>query len=95
MTTAFKTLAGSGVMAVALLASAALAQQAVVVQPPPQQQQVQVRQAAPPVTRSYRSYSVRPSSELRGSVRESPRHSSEATWRHGDSKAMGNYHSGR
>jgi hypothetical protein len=94
MTTAFKTLAGSGVMAVALVASAALAQQAVVVQPP-QQQQVQVRQAAPPVTRSYRSYSVRPSSELRGSVRYSPRHSSEATWRHGDSKAMGNYHSGR
>lgn len=92
MTTAFKTLAGSGVMAVALVASAALAQQAVVVQP---QQQVQVRQAAPPVTRSYRSYSVRPSSELRGSVRYSPRHSSEATWRHGDSKAMGNYHSGR
>jgi hypothetical protein len=54
-----------------------------------------VQQVRPPVSRSYRSYSVTPSNELRGSVRYSPRHSREATWRHGDSKAMGNYKSGR
>jgi hypothetical protein len=52
-------------------------------------QQVAVRQPRPQVTRSYRSYSVAPAT--RGSVRKS----GEATWRHADSKASGQYHGGR
>lgn len=92
MMTTLKTMAAGGAVALAILASTAVAQQAA---PVPSTPQVQVQQVAPPAARSYRSYSVRPSSELRGTIRYAPRHSSEATWRHGDSKAMGNYRSGR
>jgi hypothetical protein len=66
------------------MASTALAQQ-VVVQP-------QVRSVQP--TRSYRSYSVRPSQPQRAD-RRSPAHSGEATWRHADAKAAGHYTGGR
>jgi hypothetical protein len=74
-------------------AATSMAQQ-VVVQPQPRVAP-QVQQVRPQVTRSYRSYSVSPSTELRGSSQYSRRHSGHATWRHGDSKAKGQYHSGR
>lgn len=53
------------------------------------QQRVQSR---PQTTRSYRSYSVSPST--RGSVQRA-RGASEATWRHADAKPTGQFHSGR
>lgn len=52
-------------------------------------QQAVVRQPRPQVTRSYRSYSVAPST--RGQVR----HAGDATWRRADSKANGQFHGGR
>lgn len=76
----------------AALGAATMAQEVVVIRPQPQ---VRVQEVRPQVSRAYRSYSVQPSTELRGSVRHSPRHSGEATWRHADSKAMGNFRTGR
>lgn len=70
----------------AFMASTALAQQ-VVVQP-------QVRTVTVQPTRSYRSYSVRPSQPQRAD-RRSPAHAGEATWRHADAKAAGHYTGGR
>jgi hypothetical protein len=78
---------------VAGFTATAMAQQAVV-EPQPRVAP-QVQQVRPQVTRSYRSYSVSPSTEPAGSSRYSKRHSGHATWRHGDSKARGQYHSGR
>lgn len=46
-----------------------------------------------PVRRSYRSYSVSPSTQRAMSSRGY--HASHATWRHADSKATGQFHSGR
>lgn len=54
------------------------------------QQSVQPR---PPTTRSYRSYSVAPST--RGSSAQRSRSANDATWRHADAKPQGQYHSGR
>lgn len=48
--------------------------------------------AKPQVTRAYRSYSVAPSNR---SVVRHRGHASHATWRHADSKAAGQFHSGR
>lgn len=63
---------------------------------PPQAQAPTVAKAEAPaqprVTRTYRSYSVAPSA--RTGVRHS-QHASHATWRHADSKAGGQFHSGR
>lgn len=53
------------------------------------QQPVQPR---PQTTRSYRSYSVSPST--RGSTQRA-RGASEATWRQADAKPTGQFHSGR
>jgi len=44
-------------------------------------------------TRSYRSYSVRPSNVR--NVRPADKHGSDASWRHADAKAEGHYHTGR
>jgi hypothetical protein len=54
------------------------------------QQPVQPR---PQTTRSYRSYSVSPST--RGTAAQRSRAATEATWRHADAKPQGQYHSGR
>lgn len=58
----------------------------------PQAESRAVTQAKPQVTRTYRRYSVAPSN--RAAMRPS-RHASHATWRHADSKAAGQFHSGR
>ena len=49
----------------------------------------QVRQVRPQATRSYRSYSVAPSTRVRD------RRATDATWRHADAKPSGQFHSGR
>jgi hypothetical protein len=54
------------------------------------QQPVQPR---PRTTRSYRSYSVSPST--RGNAAQRSRAAAEATWRHADAKPQGQFHSGR
>ena len=54
------------------------------------QQPVQPR---PQTTRSYRSYSVNPSS--RGNSVQRSRESNNATWRNAAAKPQGQYHSGR
>ncbi len=46
-----------------------------------------------PVRRTYRSYSVSPGS--RGRMYTHGYHASHATWRHADSKATGQFRSGR
>jgi hypothetical protein len=57
------------------------------------QQPVQPVQPRPQTTRSYRSYSVSPST--RGNSVQRTRESSNATWRNGAAKSQGQYHSGR
>jgi hypothetical protein len=54
------------------------------------QQPVQPR---PQTTRSYRSYSVAPST--RGISAQRSRLANDATWRHAEAKPQGKYHSGR
>ncbi|MBU6223173.1 MAG: hypothetical protein KGR24_10565 [Planctomycetes bacterium] len=54
------------------------------------QQPVQPR---PQTTRSYRSYSVSPST--RGNSAQRSRLANDATWRHAEAKPQGQYHSGR
>ena len=54
------------------------------------QQPVQPR---PQTTRSYRSYSVSPST--RGNTAQRSRLTNDATWRHAEAKPAGQYHSGR
>jgi hypothetical protein len=54
------------------------------------QQSVQPR---PQSTRSYRSYSVAPST--RGNTAQRSRQGSDATWRHADAKPQGQFHGGR
>jgi hypothetical protein len=49
----------------------------------------QVRQVRPQANRSYRSYSVAPSTRVRD------RRATDATWRHADAKPSGQFHSGR
>jgi hypothetical protein len=49
----------------------------------------QVRQVRPQATRTYRSYSVAPSTRVRD------RRATDATWRHADAKPSGQFHSGR
>jgi hypothetical protein len=53
------------------------------------QQVQQVRQVRPQATRTYRSYSVAPSTRVRD------RRATDATWRHADAKPSGQFHSGR
>ncbi|NCA11439.1 hypothetical protein EBR56_06470 [bacterium] len=72
------------------VAGTAMAQQVTVVQP-------QAVRAAQP-TRSYRSYSVAPSTQAAatmGDVRPTGRHAGEASWRHATAKAAGHYRGGR
>ena len=57
------------------------------------QQSVQPVQPRPQTTRSYRSYSVNPST--RGTSAQRTRDSKNATWRNGAAKSQGQYHSGR
>jgi len=57
------------------------------------QQAVQSVQPRPQTTRSYRSYSVNPSS--RGNSVQRSRESNNATWRNAAAKPQGQYHSGR
>jgi hypothetical protein len=57
------------------------------------QQSVQPVQPRPQTTRSYRSYSVNPST--RGNSVQRTRESNNATWRNGAAKPQGQYHSGR
>ena len=47
----------------------------------------------PQTTRSYRSYSVNPST--RGTTAQRSRLANDATWRHAEAKPAGQYHSGR
>lgn len=54
------------------------------------QQPVQPR---PQTTRSYRSYSVSPTS--RGTTTQRPRLTNDATWRHAEAKPTGQFHGGR
>lgn len=54
------------------------------------------QQAVPPrpqTTRSYRSYSVNPST--RGTTASRGRQAGDATWRHADAKPTGQFHGGR
>lgn len=78
------------VILVLSVAGTAMAQQVTPVQP---------RAArVPQPTRSYRSYSVAPSSQpsaTMGDVRPSGRHAGEASWRHATAKAAGHYNGGR
>ncbi|MFM7207606.1 MAG: hypothetical protein ACKO4T_13165 [Planctomycetaceae bacterium] len=63
----------------------------------------QAQQSAPPrpqstrsypqATRSYRSYSVSPSTSAANAQRA--RGAADATWRHADAKAQGQFHGGR
>jgi hypothetical protein len=53
----------------------------------------QPAQPRPQTTRSYRSYSVSPST--RGTASQRSRAAGEATWRHADAKPQGQFHSGR
>jgi len=53
----------------------------------------QPAQPRPQTTRSYRSYSVSPST--RGTSAQRSRPASEATWRHADAKPQGQFHTGR
>ena len=53
----------------------------------------QAAQPRPQTTRSYRSYSVSPST--RGNAAQRSREASDATWRHADAKPTGQFHSGR
>jgi hypothetical protein len=57
------------------------------------QQSVQPVQPRPQTTRSYRSYSVNPST--RGTTAQRSRLANDATWRHAEAKPAGQYHSGR
>ncbi len=57
------------------------------------QQSVQSVQPRPQTTRSYRSYSVSPST--RGNSAQRTRLTNDATWRHAEAKPAGQYHSGR
>ena len=57
------------------------------------QQPVQPVQPRPQTTRSYRSYSVNPST--RGTTAQRSRLANDATWRHAEAKPAGQYHSGR
>jgi hypothetical protein len=57
------------------------------------QQAVQPVQPRPQTTRSYRSYSVSPST--RGNTAQRSRLTNDATWRHAEAKPAGQYHSGR
>ena len=57
------------------------------------QQAVQSVQPRPQTTRSYRSYSVSPST--RGNSAQRTRLTNDATWRHAEAKPAGQYHSGR
>jgi len=60
------------------------------------QQPVQPVQSVQPrlqTTRSYRSYSVNPST--RGTSAQRTRESNNASWRNGAAKSQGQYHSGR
>jgi len=78
------------VVVAASVAGTAMAQQATAVQPQPAR--------ATQSTRSYRSYSVAPSTQTAatmGDVRPTGRHSGEASWRHATAKAAGHYNSGR
>lgn len=75
---------------VLLAAGTATAQQVATAQP----QSVRVAQP----TRSYRSYSVTPSTAsgaTMGDVRPTGRHAGEASWRHATAKAAGHYNGGR
>jgi hypothetical protein len=56
-------------------------------------QPVQSVQPRPQTTRSYRSYSVSPST--RGNSAQRTRLTNDATWRHAEAKPAGQYHSGR
>ena len=53
----------------------------------------QPAQPRPQTTRSYRSYSVSPST--RGNTAQRSRLTNDATWRHAEAKPAGQYHSGR
>jgi hypothetical protein len=57
------------------------------------QQSAQPVQPRPQTTRSYRSYSVNPST--RGTTAQRSRLANDATWRHAEAKPAGQYHSGR
>lgn len=53
----------------------------------------QAAQPRPQATRSYRSYSVSPTPRANAAGRA--RLQQDATWRHADAKASGQFHSGR
>lgn len=53
----------------------------------------QPAQRSPQATRSYRSYSVSPST--RANAPQRSRGASDATWRHAEAKPTGQFHGGR